>query len=175
MPVVRTLRVRVDWVQFPAPRGWSVEIDRKKIPVMEKGIDFIGVTTVYFCHDGNGKFVMAKRSQQARDEHGRWDIGGGGLEFGETVEERLRQEIREEYCTEILDFEFLGFRDVHRQHQGKPTHWISLDFKVRVDPEKVKIGEPHKFEAIDWFTLDRLPDNLHSQLPYFFEKYKSQL
>ena len=22
MPVVRTLRVRVDWVQFPAPRFW---------------------------------------------------------------------------------------------------------------------------------------------------------
>ena len=44
---------------------------------MQKGIDFIGITTVFFCHDGKGKFLMAKRSKNARDEHGRWDIGGG--------------------------------------------------------------------------------------------------
>lgn len=43
-----------------------------------KGVDYIGVCVVYFCHDGKGEFVMAKRSSNARDEHGRWDIGGGG-------------------------------------------------------------------------------------------------
>jgi 8-oxo-dGTP diphosphatase len=142
---------------------------------MNKGVDFIGVTLVYFCHDGQGKFVMAKRSKQARDEQGRWDIGGGGLEFGETVEARLRQEIKEEYCTEVLTFNFLGFRDVHREFQGKPTHWIALDFKVLIDPTLVKIGEPHKFDEIGWFELGRMPDNLHSQLPNFLEKYKDRI
>ena len=66
---------------------------------LKKGVDFIGVTVVYFCHDGNGKFIMAKRSKNTRDEHGKWDIGGGGVEFGESVEKTLRKEIKEEYCT----------------------------------------------------------------------------
>jgi 8-oxo-dGTP diphosphatase len=144
---------------------------------MQKGIDFIGVSIIYFCHDNNGNFVMAKRSAQARDEQGRWDIGGGGLEFLDTVENTLKKEIMEEYCTDVLDYEFLGFRDVHREFEGKKTHWIALDFKVLVDPEKVQNGEPHKFTEIKWFTLRNLPaeSELHSQLPLFLKKYKGKL
>jgi len=36
--------------------------------MLKKGIDFTGVSIVYFCHDGKGNFLMQKRSQQARDE-----------------------------------------------------------------------------------------------------------
>lgn len=140
-----------------------------------KGIDHIGVCVVYFCHDGKGKFIMARRSKNTRDEHGRWDIGGGGLEFGQSIEEALRQEIKEEYCTDVLKYEFLGYRDVHRIHEGKPTHWIALDFKVLIDPKKVKIGEPEKFDAINWFTLNTFPKNSHSQFSKFLELHLPKL
>jgi 8-oxo-dGTP pyrophosphatase MutT (NUDIX family) len=142
---------------------------------LKKGADYTGVCVVYFCHDGGGNFVMARRSENARDEKGRWDIGGGGLEFGEIVEETLNKEIREEYGTEILKYEFLGFRDVHRNHEGRPTHWIALDFKVLVDKTRVRNAEPHKFDETGWFTLNSLPTPLHSQLPEFIERYRSQL
>ncbi|RJP43599.1 NUDIX domain-containing protein [Candidatus Parcubacteria bacterium] len=142
---------------------------------MLKGTDYPGVSIVYFCHDGEGSFVLAKRSKNARDEHGRWDIGGGGLEFGVTVEETLRKEIKEEYDAEILAYEFLGFRDVHRKHDGKPTHWIALDFKVLVPHNEVRNAEPHKFDAVEWFRMDNLPSPLHSQLGEFFGKYRSRL
>ena len=109
---------------------------------MQKGIDHIGISIVYFCHDGAGNFVMAKRSENCRDEHNRWDTGGGALEFGDKIEERLRQEIMEEYCTDVLAYEFLGVNDVHRIHAGKNTHWIALNYKVLVDKTKVRNGEP---------------------------------
>jgi len=143
--------------------------------MLKKGIDFTGVSIVYFCHDGKGNFLMQKRSQQARDEQGVWDIGAGGLELHDTVENTLRKEIMEEYCTDVLDFEFLGYRDVHREHQGEPTHWIALDFIVLVDPVKAKNGEPHKFDEISWFTLDDCPKETHSQWPVFLEKYEHKL
>ncbi len=133
------------------------------------------MTVVYFCHDGKGNFVMAKRSQNARDENGKWDIGAGGMEFGDSIETTLRKEIMEEYCTDVVAYEFLGFRDVHREHQGQPTHWVALDFKVLVEPKKVKIGEPHKFDEIKWFQLGKVPENLHSQLPHFLKKYAKNL
>lgn len=142
---------------------------------MQKGADYTGVSVVYFCHDGKKNFIMAKRGQNCRDEQGKWDIGGGGVEFGVPIEENLRNEIREEYGTDVLNFEFLGFRDVHREQNGKKTHWVALDFKVLVDKEKAKNGEPHKFDAVEWFTLDTLPSPLHSQLPAFLKKYDSQL
>jgi 8-oxo-dGTP diphosphatase len=143
--------------------------------IVKKGEDCTGITIVYFCYDSRGNFLLSKRTAQCRDEHGRWDPGGGALEFGDTVEDTLRKEIAEEYGTEVLAYEFLGYRDVHREHEGRPTHWIALDFKVLVDHSKVKNGEPHKFERLEWFTLDNLPQPLHSQFPYFLEKYRDRL
>lgn len=142
---------------------------------MNKGVDCIGVSIIYFCHDGKGNFVMAKRTSNSRDEYGRWDIGGGGLRFEEPVKQCLKREIKEEYDADVLEYEFLGFRDVHREHDGSKTHWIALDFKVLVDKDKVRNAEPHKFDEIKWFKLDDIPDNIHSQLPTFFEKYKGKL
>ncbi|MFA6552445.1 MAG: NUDIX domain-containing protein [Candidatus Paceibacterota bacterium] len=142
---------------------------------MKKGEDFTGITVVFLCHDGKGNVLLSKRGSNCRDEHGTWDPGGGGLEFGDTVLDTLRKEIGEEYCTDVLDYEFLGYRDVHREHQGKRTHWIALDFKVLVDKKKAKNGEPHKLEAVEWFTLDKLPSPLHSQFPKFLEDYKGKI
>ena len=142
---------------------------------MKEGEDFTGVTIVFQCHDGKGNFLFARRGANARDEHRTWDPGGGWLEFGDTVEETLRKEIMEEYCTPVLDYEFLGYRDVHRTHNGDKTHWIALDFKVLVDRDKVANGEPHKMDEVAWFPLDALPTPMHSQWPVFYENYKSKL
>lgn len=144
---------------------------------MRKGIDYIGVTVSFFCHDGNGNFVMHKRSNKCRDEHGKWDCGGGGLEFGLTVEENLQKEIMEEYCAKVLEMEFLGMRDVHRIHNGEKTHWIALDYKVLVDRSEVKIGEPEMCEDLKWFSFENLPEKevLHSQLPIFLDRYREKL
>jgi ADP-ribose pyrophosphatase YjhB (NUDIX family) len=142
---------------------------------MQKGIDYTGVTIVFLCHDGNGNYLLNRRSEKCRDEHGCWDPGGGGLDFGQTVLGTLRKEIREEYCTDIVSHEFLGYRDVHRKHDGEKTHWIALDFKVLVDRQKVKNGEPHKFTELGWYKLGNLPEPLHSQFPLFLEKYSHRL
>lgn len=142
---------------------------------LKKGQDFVGVSVIFLIHDGQGNVLLHKRSQQARDERGTWDTGGGGLEFGDTVEETLRKEIREEFCVDVVEYEFMGFRDVHRVHEGKPTHWVALDFKVLVDREQVKIGEPHKVDDIGWFRLDELPSPLHSQFPRFLEQHRDIL
>ncbi|OGE80541.1 MAG: hypothetical protein A2826_01925 [Candidatus Doudnabacteria bacterium RIFCSPHIGHO2_01_FULL_43_23] len=144
---------------------------------MLSGFDYIGLATVFFCHDGKENFVMGKRNHSRKDELGRWDIGGGTIEFGEKVEDCLKREIQEEYATDVLEYDFLGYRDVHRVHEGKPTHWIALDFKVLVDPKLVKNNEPHKFDDVKWFSRETIPEEnlLHSQLPHFLEKYQDKL
>ena len=144
---------------------------------MKIGVNYIGVCICYFCHDGQVNFVMNKRGEKCRDEIGRWDTGGGAFEVHESIEDRLRTEIEEEFCTDVLEYEFLGYRDVHRVNKGVKTHWLALDFKVLVDKEKVENGEPHKFDELKWFTLDNRPidEELHSAIPHFFEKYEDKL
>lgn len=142
-----------------------------------KGIDYTGVCVVFACHDGQGRYVMDKRSMKARDEQGTWEFGGGGLEFGEQVEDMVRKEVLEEIGADVMSMEFLGYRDVHRNPGGVKTHWIGLDFRVLVDPSQVRNREPDKFDDVAWFTVQEIVamDNLQSQMQYFMNKYCEQL
>lgn len=142
---------------------------------MQKGIDHIGISVSYFCHDGRGNYLMNKRSTNCRDEHGCWDFGGGGVDFGDTIELTLRKEIKEEYCADILEYEFLGPTESFRDLDGKKSHWIHLHFLVKIDPKQVKNGEPHKFDEVKWFTLDNLPLPLHSQTPGDLKEFKDRM
>src|SRR5690606_8703098 len=119
---------------------------------------------VFVCHDGNGKIFLTKRSKNTRDEHDRWDPGGGGLKHCQAIEENLLREVKEEYGVTPLDYEFIGYFDAFRQTpDGLPTHWLAMIFALHVDPKKVKIMEPENVVDQGWFTLDNLPSPLHSQ------------
>jgi len=146
-----------------------------KIKNMKKGIDYVGITVSYMCHDGKGNFLLNKRSVNCRDEHGTWDFGGGSIDFGDSIEDTLKKEIREEYCVETVNYEFLGYLDLFREMDGVKTHWVSLEFLVEVDREKVKNGEPHKFEELGWFRLNNLPTPAHSTQKLLLERFKDQV
>jgi ADP-ribose pyrophosphatase YjhB (NUDIX family) len=119
---------------------------------------------------------MAKRSQNARDEHGNWDVGGGGLKWGNTAKDNVIREVEEEYSSTPLDVEFLGYRDVFRElPDGTPTHWLALDFIVLVNRDEIKINEPDIFDDSGWFTLDNLPSPVHSQLHCTLENNRQKL
>ncbi len=131
---------------------------------LRRGIDHIGVTVCFVVHDGKGKILLQKRSQNCRDERGNWDIGGGAVEFGESIEAAVEREIREELLTQALDIKFLGAYDAHRMnHEKEKTHWIALVHAIHVDPKQVQIGEPHKIDEIGWFSAQNLPSPVHSQ------------
>lgn len=141
-----------------------------------KGISFTGITTVFLCHDGRGKFFLAKRSKNARDEQGRWCPGGGGLKHGQSVEESLRREVLEEYNAIPLKTEFLGYLDVFRKTpSGVPTHWLAMIFAVLVDPKDIKINEPDMVDDYGWFSMENLPSPMHSQFKLWTRKHEQKL
>ena len=136
---------------------------------LRRGIDYIGVTVNFLVHDGNGKILLHKRSKNCRDEQGKWDIGGGAVEFGETLDEAVRRELKEELCVEPIELSAIQHYDAHRNNDGVATHWIAIMYLARVNPNEVKIGEPHKIDDIGWFTKDALPTPRHSM---FDKAYK---
>lgn len=142
---------------------------------MQKGIDYTGVTVSFYCHDGHGNYIFHKRSDQCRDEHGRWDCGGGGLKFNETLLDAVKREVQEEFATLPQEIEFMGADEVFREHDGKPTHWIAFRYRVLVDRNKVVNNEPEKHEELIWTTLDTLPAPLHSQIEKELLQYKELL
>lgn len=136
------------------------------------GEDSIGITTPFYCTDGRGRFLFHKRSSGCRDEQGRWDAGGGKLEFGQTLEESVLREVREEYGCPGKILKNLPPYTLLRKHKGKRTHWIAIPFLVLVDPKKARMNEPEKMTEIGWFTLSSLPRPLHTGVRIALKKYR---
>ncbi len=139
---------------------------------MRLGIDYIGISTPFYCNDGKGKFLFHKRSRNCRDEQGRWDTGSGQLEFGFTPEENVLKEVREEYGCEGKIQERLPAHSILRKFDGVKTHWLAIPFFILVDQKEIKLNEPEKMDEIGWFTLDNLPSPLHTGFAYSFSRYK---
>ena len=137
-----------------------------------KGKSFVGITTSAICHDGNGRYFLNKRSENARDEQGMWDNCGGGLKVGFTVKDNAIREVQEEYGTTPLEVVELVYREFFREDNGVPTHWISFDFLCKIDPKEAKLNEPENASEVGWFTLDDLPSPRHSQFDITYAAYK---
>jgi len=139
---------------------------------LKRGVDYVGVTVNFIIHDGKGNVLLQKRSQNCRDEQGKWEFGGGALEFGEKLEDAVAREVREEHSTTPLEIKFLKNWESLRDNNGTPTHWVAFVYAVLIDPASAKIGEPHKIDETGWFTSKNLPSPVHSM---FHEAYGAAL
>lgn len=143
----------------------------KKID-LQRGVDYIGITVVFFCHDGKGKYLLHKRSKKCRDEIGNWDPGGGAMEHGESFENAVKREIKEEYCVIPKKLEHMGVWNVVRKNNNIKTHWIAVVFKAEVNSKKVAIGDPEKMDEIGWFEEEKWPNPLHSKFNEIWKTIK---
>lgn len=133
---------------------------------MKTGIDTIGISTSFYCHNNKGMWLLHKRSDACRDEKGAWDSGGGKLEFGLTLEQNVLKEIREEYCCNaIIQEQLPAITLIRKTSDDIPTHWIVVPF-ILVIPENeehnVRMGDAEKMKELGWFSFGSLPDPLHS-------------
>ncbi|HSX01505.1 MAG TPA: NUDIX domain-containing protein [Candidatus Saccharimonas sp.] len=114
------------------------------------------------------RVLVHKRGQQRNDELGLpgvrnepfcWDFPGGGVEFGELLEDVCTREIFEEHGL-VVDWDSLEelFSIQHLIYQGTTVveHWLSHTFiTYRFDGEP-QIKEPHKCLEWRWVTLAEL-------------------
>lgn len=114
------------------------------------GKDCIGVGVGALIQNERGEILLALRSQQAKNERGLWEIPGGAVEFGETLERALKREIREEIGVEIEVLDLLHVCDhiLPAEHQ----HWVSPTFICRIISGTPTIMEPHKCDQLAWYA-----------------------
>ena len=125
---------------------------------MKRGVDYIGVGVGAVIVDANGQLFLAKRGPKAKNERGLWEFPGGSVEFGETLVEALKREMREEYGIEIAVGELLDVVDHILPEEGQ--HWVSPTFVCSIVSGQPQIREPEKCSAIGWFLPDQAPDDL---------------
>lgn len=126
---------------------------------MKAGIDYIGVAVGIFILNDDGKVFLTKRSVKTTNERGTWEIPGGKVHFGETLEVAAKREAKEEYGIDIRLIE--QFPAQNHLIPSERQHWVPTCFLCRVaGGEKPRIMEPEKCDAIDWFSFSNLPSPL---------------
>jgi mutator protein MutT len=125
---------------------------------MKRGVDYIGVGVGAVIVAADGRLFLARRGPKARNERGLWEFPGGSVEFGETLAEALKREMREEYGIEIAVGELLDVVDHILPEEGQ--HWVSPSFICSIVSGEPVIKEPEKCSEIGWFEPESIPANL---------------
>jgi 8-oxo-dGTP diphosphatase len=125
---------------------------------MKAGIDYIGVSVGAMIFNDKHDLLLCKRGQKAKNERGCWEIPGGAVEFGETLQEAIKREMKEELNVEVELLEQLPAANhiIPNEHQ----HWVPTTFLTKVTHGTLTIMEPEKCDAIGWFPLTKLPNPL---------------
>lgn len=113
---------------------------------MEQKIQRVSIKAIFFKEE---KIFMLK------DEKGKWEFPGGGIEFGEHPEESLQRELKEELGIDKVQigdiinvWDFVSKRnDVDHQH-------IIIVYECKADLSNISISSEHVEHR--WITLDEI-------------------
>ncbi len=116
------------------------------------GIDCIGVGVGALIMNQQNRILLTKRGPLAKNEVGTWEIPGGAVEFGETLEKALKREVKEELGIEIEIVELLQVCDHILTKEGQ--HWVSPSYICKITKGTPQNLEPGKCDEIGWFSID---------------------
>jgi len=99
----------------------------------------IGVYGMFFSKD---KILLIKKSRGPYK--GKYDLPGGGIEYGEKIEDALKREIREETGAFVVDYKFFSVNENYCQYLNSKDetlelHQIGLYYLVSLDIKNLKV------------------------------------
>ena len=143
---------------------------------MKKGIDFIGIGCGALIVNDKNQVLLLRRTEKCQGGmKGIWSRPGGTVEFGETVEQAIKREIKEELN---IDVELFGpkryYNDI-REEDGIKKHWLACGCFAKIISGKLKNLEPEKHDKVEWFDLNNLPENIVEYTQVSIEEFKKFL
>ncbi|UCG53247.1 MAG: NUDIX domain-containing protein [Candidatus Latescibacterota bacterium] len=84
---------------------------------------------------------------------GRWVVPGGHIDLGETIEEALVREVKEETGLDIYDIEFLCFQEfIYGDAFWQKRHFIFFDYTCRSDATEATLNS--EAQEYVWVSLE---------------------
>ncbi|MFH1029697.1 MAG: NUDIX hydrolase [bacterium] len=115
----------------------------------------IGVTAFIYFED---KALLVRRSKNEKFLHGYYELPGGKIEFGESPEDALKREIKEEVNLEIdiiKPYSTFSYRS-----RDKKKHTIDIQFICNPKNGITDIKLSGEHDDFKWIKVDELKDYL---------------
>lgn len=106
----------------------------------------------------DGKVLLVKEPSAMS---GKWELPGGGLDFGEDIKEGLKREIQEEMGLKIIKIsEKPMYVWTHRyKNNSRNIGWYySLVLAYRIEFENLDITPTEECEAVEFFSKEQIKD-----------------
>ena len=129
----------------------------------------IGVVIVRGC-----KIVLIKRGNEP--SKGKWTIPGGLVELGESVEEAVIREAKEETCLDVENPQLIDVvGNVDLDEQGKVKyHYVIIDYLVQVKGGNIQAASDAA--ELLWVGFEEVEDyNLTASFRVFFRQNREKL
>jgi mutator protein MutT len=131
----------------------------------------IGVGAVIIC---NGKILLEKRKNDPGK--GKWSIPGGLVELGETVEQTVIREVKEETALEVEKPEHIDVVDnITKDSNGEiKYHFVIIDYFVKLKGGTLQAASDA--EELKWVALNEVETyDLTKTFWAFFVKNREKL
>jgi len=115
-----------------------------------------------------GKILLLK---QRRANGGNYTLVGGTVELSEFARESLIRETYEEANIKIEPKDLTLAHVLHKQ--TKTGQRINLYFKASKYKGNVTNVEDHKFKSVQWFPINKLPENVTNTVRQALESYRA--
>lgn len=116
--------------------------------------NFIQVVVLGVIREGN-TYLLTKRQEPdpTSHSHGKWEIPGGGLEFGETPEQTLHRELMEEVGIKVSIIKMLP-----RVETFSRGHWhgVFITYICEMENPSATISLNEEASEYAWFSLDQV-------------------
>ncbi|MFZ5391095.1 MAG: NUDIX hydrolase [Patescibacteria group bacterium] len=106
------------------------------------------------------KYLIIKRSNKARYDHGCWDLPGGGIELGESPKQTAIRETKEEVGLKIKNFQLI----YSWAWLSENKYWsIELLATADYSPGRLKLSLEHSdFKWVSFTELKKIrPRSIH--------------
>ena len=117
------------------------------------------IPAVYILLEQDGKILLGRRCNTGYED-GNYQVPAGHVDEGELPTEAMVREIKEEIGVDIIQSDLELLHVSYRPKHDNTDNRVDFFFKAEKWNGEVKNMEPHKCDDLQWFPLNKLPENM---------------
>jgi len=136
--------------------------------VKKERFKFISACHLFLIKES--KILLLRRFNTGYED-GNYSVVAGHLDGNESAKEAMTRETKEEAGINIDESDLKFIQVMHRKSEEE-----RIDFFFCADKwiGKIENREPHKCDGLQWFNLDKLPNNMVPYVRKAIDNYKRQ-